>query len=86
MGSAGAVLESNYLSVSTIFLVNNNKNIDLQAGFSVRKDKLAFFYNYRFNLGSGNSLIPFSLMHQTGLTFSLNNVEKRIKVRTINVP
>lgn len=84
--SAGAVLEHKYLSVSTILLVNNNKNIDLQTGFSIRKDKLALFYNYRFNLVSGYSLMPFSLVHQTGLTFRLNNVEKRINGRTINVP
>ncbi|TFG43725.1 MAG: type IX secretion system membrane protein PorP/SprF, partial [Bacteroidia bacterium] len=83
---AGAVIESNYMSVSSVLLVNNNRKIDVQAGFSIRREKLALFYNYRFNLGSGNSLIPFSVMHQTGLTFSLNNVEKRIKVRTIKVP
>jgi type IX secretion system PorP/SprF family membrane protein len=82
----GGVLRSNYLSVSSVLLVDNNKNIDVQAGFSFRKEKLGLFYNYRFNLGSGNSLMPFSLIHQTGLNFSLNYVEKRIKVRTINVP
>jgi type IX secretion system PorP/SprF family membrane protein len=83
---AGALLGNEYLSVSSVLLVNNNKNIDIQAGFSYRRDKLALFYNYRFNLGSGNSLMPFSLMHQTGLSFSLNNVEKRIKFKTINMP
>jgi type IX secretion system PorP/SprF family membrane protein len=83
---AGAVLEINYLSFSSILLVNNNKNIDVQAGFSFRRENLGLFYNYRFNLGSDNSLMPFSLIHQTGLTLSLNKVEKRIKVSTINVP
>jgi type IX secretion system PorP/SprF family membrane protein len=83
---AGAAFEINYLSVSSILLMNNNKNIDVQAGFSFRKESLGLFYNYRFNLGSGNSLMPFSLVHQTGLTFSLNKVEKRIKDRTINLP
>ena len=83
---AGAVLESNYLSFSSVLLVNNNKNIDVQAGFSFRREKLGLFYNYRFNLASGNSLMPFSLIHQTGLTFSLHNVEKRIKFNTINIP
>jgi type IX secretion system PorP/SprF family membrane protein len=84
--SAGAVLSINYLSINSVLLVNNNKCIDIQAGFSFMRDKLALFYNYRFNLGSGNTLMPFSLMHQTGLTFSLNNVEKRIKFKTINMP
>ena len=84
--SAGAVVEYTFLSFNSVLSVNSNKNADMQAGFSLRWDKLAFFYNYRFNLVSGSSLMPFSLVHQTGLTFSLNNVEKRIKSWTINVP
>jgi type IX secretion system PorP/SprF family membrane protein len=84
--SEGAVLETRYLSFNTVFFENNAKNIDLQAGFLFRKENLSFYYNYRFNIKSGNSLLPFSLMHQTGLVFSLNNVEKRMRVKTINVP
>ncbi len=83
---AGAVLQSNSLSFSSLFMFDNNKNIDVQAGFSFRWEKIGIFYNYRFNLTSANSLVPFSLVHQTGLTFSLNNVEKRIKFSTINAP
>jgi type IX secretion system PorP/SprF family membrane protein len=82
----GAVLMSNNLSVSSLFLMNNNKNIDLQAGLSYRIERIAFFYNYRFNIVSGNTLLPFTLIHQTGLALTLNGVEKRIKVGTINVP
>ena len=83
---AGAVLQSNYLSFSSVLMFDNNKNIDVQAGFSFRREKIGMFYNYRFNLSSANSLVPFSLVHQTGLTFSLHNVEKRIKFSTINAP
>lgn len=83
---AGAVLQSNYLSFSSVLMFDNNKNIDVQAGFSFRWEKIGMFYNYRFNLTSANSLVPFSLVHQTGLTFSLHNVEKRIKFSTINAP
>jgi type IX secretion system PorP/SprF family membrane protein len=83
---AGAVLQSNSLSFSSLFMFDNNKNIDVQAGFSLRWEKIGLFYNYRFNLTSANSLVPFSLVHQTGLTFSLHNVEKRIKFSTINAP
>jgi type IX secretion system PorP/SprF family membrane protein len=82
----GTVVRNDYLSASTVLLFNSNKNFDFQAGFSLRRDRLALFYIYRFNLISGNSLLPFSLMHQTGLTFSLNTVEKRIKSKTINMP
>jgi len=83
---AGAALENKFLSVSSVLLANNNKNLDIQAGFSLQWEKITFYYNYRFNLISGYSLMPFSLIHQTGLTFSLNNVEKRIKSRAINIP
>jgi hypothetical protein len=39
-----------------------------------------------FNAFSGNSLLPLSLLHQVGLAFSLNNVEKRKAFKTINFP
>ena len=82
----GGILESNYLSVNSLLFSDNNRNIDLQAGFSLRYERMELFYNYKFNLKSGSSLLPFSLIHQMGLTFSLNNVEKRFKFRTINMP
>jgi type IX secretion system PorP/SprF family membrane protein len=87
--SAGTVFESNSFSVSTIFFINNYSNIDMQAGFSLKREKMAIFYNYKFSLRSGGSLLPFSLIHQAGLSFninSLNNVKKSAGVKTINVP
>lgn len=84
--TAGMVIESNYLSVSSMFIKGNTFGLDCQAGFSVKLERIALFYSYRFNIASGNRAMPFSLMHQTGLNFSFNNVEKRIKGRTINAP
>ncbi|MFZ0282184.1 MAG: PorP/SprF family type IX secretion system membrane protein [Bacteroidales bacterium] len=84
--SMGTIIESNYLSVNTLIFYNTNRNIDLQAGFSLKSGRISLFYNYKINLSAGNSLMPFSLMHHTGLAFSLNNVEKRISGRTINIP
>ena len=83
---AGAVLESNYLSVSSMLLADNAKNIDIQTGFSVKMGRLIVFYNYRFNIASGNNLLPFTLLHHTGMAFSLNNVDKRKTIKTINFP
>jgi len=83
---AGAVVETRFLSANSLLLFNNNGSLDIQAGFSVRWEQLIFLYNYRFNVKSENTLLPFTLAHQAGLAFSLNNVEKRIKVRTINFP
>jgi hypothetical protein len=35
---------------------------------------------------SGNSLLPVSLLHHAGITVSLNDVEKRKVIKTINFP
>jgi len=83
---AGVVIESNYLSINTILLTNNNKNTDIQTGFAFKTGRVMIYYNYRFNIVSGNQFLPMSLLHQTGISFSLNNVEKRYSVGTINLP
>lgn len=83
---AGVVFESNYLSLNTVLLADNEKNIDLQAGFSIKTGFMIVFYNYRFNIATGQNLLPVSLMHYTGIALSLNNVDKRKTVKTINFP
>ena len=83
---AGASMGSKYLSVNSILLYDNFRNFDLQTGFSVNAGSLLVFYNYRFNIVSGNSMLPFSILHHTGIAFRLNNVDKRKTVKTINFP
>ncbi len=85
-GGPGIVFESKFLSVNLQFLANNENALDIQTGFSIETGNLIAFYNYRFNLVSENSMIPFSLFLQTGLTFNLNNTEKRKGIKTINLP
>ena len=85
-GGIGAALESKYISINIVILGDNEKNLNVQSGFSVNTGRITFFYNYRFNAVSGNRFMPLSLLHQTGLAFSLNNVEKRITIKTINFP
>ncbi len=82
----GLALENNYLSVNVLALSGSEKDLNFQTGFSFASGRVRIFYNYRFNLLSGNSLVPFSLFHQTGLAFSLNNVDKRNIIKTINLP
>ena len=84
--SAGAVFESNYLSVNAMILKDNNRNLNIQTGFSVKTSIITVFYNYRFNIVSENKLMPLSLLHQTGLAFSLNNVDKKNIFKTIKFP
>jgi len=83
---AGASLESKYLAVNAIFFADNGKNIDLQTGFSINLGNFQMFYSYRFNLVSGENLLPFSLLHHTGIALGLNNVDKRKIIKTINFP
>ena len=88
MASAGAgvVFESSHLAVNSVLLADNFKNIDLQAGFSIKTGFMVVFYNYRFNIAAGQNLLPVSLLHYTGIALSLNNVDKRKTVKTINFP
>ena len=83
---AGASLESNYLSVNTILLYDNVGNLNVQTGFAFKSGRMSIYYNYRFNLVSENSMYPFSLLHQTGLSFSLTEVDKRNAIKTIILP
>jgi type IX secretion system PorP/SprF family membrane protein len=82
----GAALESTHLALNTVLMADNGSNINCQAGFAVSYSLVSIFYNYQFNLKSGNSLLPLSLLHQVGLAFSLHNVEKRNAIKTINFP
>jgi type IX secretion system PorP/SprF family membrane protein len=85
-GGAGAVFESKYLAINAIILGDNVNNLNMQTGFSLKRGRVCVYYNYRFNIASGNILLPLSLLHQTGLAFSLYNVDKRNIIKTINFP
>jgi type IX secretion system PorP/SprF family membrane protein len=73
-GGAGAAIESKYLAINAVILGDSGKNLNIQTGFSLTYGRISVYYNYRFNLKSENKLMPLSLLHQTGLVFSLNNV------------
>ena len=83
---AGAAFESNYLSINSLLFIDNEKSLDIQTGFAINTGIIVVYYNYRFNIVSGNNLLPFSLLHQTGIAFSLNYVDKRKTIKTINFP
>jgi len=85
-GGAGAAIESKHLAINAVILGNSGKNLNIQTGFYFNTGRISVYYNYRFNLKSENKLMPLSLLHQTGLAFSLNNFEKRNTIKTINFP
>jgi type IX secretion system PorP/SprF family membrane protein len=84
--AAGASLETEFLSFNTIFLGDNTGNMNIQAGFAFKSGRISIYYNYCLNVISENSLLPLSLLHQTGLSFSLTNVDKRNVIKTIIFP
>ncbi len=85
-GAAGAVFKVSHLAVNLLLYGDNEKNIDAQAGFTVNAGTMILYYNYRFNIFAGENLLPFSLLHHTGIAIRLNNVDKRKAVKTINFP
>jgi hypothetical protein len=74
------------MAINALVMADNEKNLNIQTGFSLSAGKFMIWYNYRFNAVSGNKFTPLSLLHETGLAFSLNNVEKRNTIKTINFP
>jgi type IX secretion system PorP/SprF family membrane protein len=83
---AGAALEGRHIALNALLFGDNGSNINVQAGFSFNFSLVSVYYNYLFNAKTGNTLLPMSLLHQVGLAFSLNNVEKRKAFKTINFP
>ena len=85
-GGTGASVGSKYLSINALVLGSKNGDVNIQTGFSVKTGKISFIYNYRFNINSASLSLPLSLIHQTGIAISLNNVDKRKIIKTINYP
>jgi type IX secretion system PorP/SprF family membrane protein len=85
-GGVGASFETKHLAINTILFGDNGQNTNIQAGFSFKAGAVSIYYNYRFNITAGNELMPLSLLHQTGMAFSFNKVEKRNTIKTINFP
>jgi type IX secretion system PorP/SprF family membrane protein len=83
---AGSTAGWDYFSVNVLVMINNAEDIDLQTGFSFNAGPVYLFYNYCFNAVTGNSMLPASLLHHAGLALSLNNVDKRKIIKTINFP
>lgn len=84
--AAGAAVAFSYISASSVLFTGNSGNLDVQAGLSVNAGIADIFYNYRFNILAGNTVLPFSLQHHTGVALRLINVDKRKTIKTIKFP
>jgi type IX secretion system PorP/SprF family membrane protein len=85
-GAAGATVDFKRFSVNLLGLEDYGHNLNVQAGFSLQTGVMEIYYNYRFNVISSAEMIPLSILHQTGLAFRINKVEKRNNIKTINFP
>jgi len=83
---AGGVIETGFLAFNAMMLSNRAGDINIQTGIFFRSGIVSIFYNYTFNVSSRNNLLPASLVHQAGIAVSLNNVDKRKIIKTINFP
>jgi len=83
---AGATIENQNFSINGVVIGDNANNTDIQTGFTIGTGNIRFYYNYRFNIASVNKSMPLSMFHQAGIAFSLNNVDKRNIIKTINFP
>ena len=83
---AGSAIENAMFSLSAMLLANSSKSTDLQTGCSFKTGRIMLFYNYKFNIHSSAEMLPLSLLHQAGLSFSLNYVDKRKLINAINFP
>jgi type IX secretion system PorP/SprF family membrane protein len=86
VASAGASTDLKFAELNLFAIQKNSGNFDIQTGFALKMNGVAIFYNYRFNVHSDNSLLPLSMIHQTGIVLSLNHVDKRSGYRTITLP
>jgi type IX secretion system PorP/SprF family membrane protein len=86
MVALGSSLESKMLSINIMFLHNEPRYTGIQAGFAVQAESLGLFYNYRFGITSHNGILPLSLLHQTGISFTLNKTDKSKALNTISLP
>lgn len=83
---AGAVFETSHFSFNSILFLDNPGNLDIQSGFAVNFKAIILSYNYHFNLISKKNQLPLSVLHEAGIAVSLNNVDKRKTIKTINFP
>ncbi len=85
-GAAGGAVEFKHFAFNFAGFEDYGHNLNLQTGFSLQAGSMTIYYNYRFNVIRSAEMIPLSVLHQTGLAFSIKKVEKRNNIKTINFP
>jgi hypothetical protein len=59
---------------------------NIQTSVNAGHGNIEYFYAFRFSPFSKNPGLPFALLHQAGIQFSLNIVDKRNSIKTILFP
>ena len=66
--------------------ISEQSGFNIQTSLKAGHDNLDFLYSFRFSVVSENTGLPIALVHQLGIRLSLNIVDKRNAVKTINFP
>lgn len=83
--AAGGAAEYGKLGLG-ILGVSEMSGTSIQTSVKSGHGNLEYFYSFRFSPFSKNPGLPFSLLHQAGMQFSLNIVDKRNSIKTILFP
>jgi type IX secretion system PorP/SprF family membrane protein len=83
--AAGGAAEYGRLGLGLLG-VSEMSGTNIQISAKAGHGNMDYFYSFRFSPFSKNPGLPFSLLHQAGIQFSLNIVDKRNSIKTILFP
>jgi hypothetical protein len=83
--AAGGAAEYGRLGLG-ILGISEMSGTNIQTSVKAGYGNMEYFYSFRFSPFSKNPGLPFVLLHQAGIQFSLNIVDKRNSIKTILFP
>lgn len=83
--AAGGAVEYDRIGIGFMGIYEQS-GFNILTSLKVGHDNLDFLYSFRFSVISENIGLPIALVHQLGIRLSLNIVDKRNAIKTINFP
>jgi len=83
--AAGGAMEYGRIGAG-IVLISEQSGVNLQTSLKAGHGKIDYLYSFRFSVSSENVGLPIALVNQVGIRLSLNVVNKRNIIKTINIP
>lgn len=85
MAAAGGSMEYGRFSMGLLG-ISEQSGKNIQTSLKAGHGNLDFLYSFRFSVMSENIGLPIALVHQLSVHLSLNIVDKRNTIKTINFP